>query len=50
MDSLTQWQLPLIPLFYDEALRFHGKEWHGLEPNALNLLDLSRVYRKEKET
>ena len=50
MDSLTQWQLPLIPLFYDEALRFHGKEWHGLEPNPLNLLDLSRVYRKEKET
>lgn len=49
MDSLTQWQLPLIPLFYDEALRFHGKEWHGLEPNPLNLLDLRRVHRKEKD-
>lgn len=44
LDSMTVSSYALIPLYYDQAIRFHGKGWHGLEPNPLNLLDLRSVY------
>lgn len=43
MDSLIVYEAPVVPLFYDEVLRFTRKEVRGLTSNALNLLDLRRV-------
>jgi peptide/nickel transport system substrate-binding protein len=34
---------PIVPLYYDEVLRFTSKRVKGLHSNALNLLDLKRV-------
>ncbi|MGB0177841.1 MAG: ABC transporter substrate-binding protein [Owenweeksia sp.] len=47
MDSLVMAQAPVVPLYYDQVLRFYPKNISGLQGNALNLLDLKRV-RKEK--
>lgn len=43
MDSLLMHEAPIIPLFYDEILRFTRSNVQGLPPNALNLLDLKTV-------
>ena len=43
MDSLVMSQAPVVPLYYDEAVRFCLKEWEGLSPNPLNMLDLRKV-------
>ena len=43
MDSLIIHEAPIIPLYYDEILRFTRREVSGLSPNALNLLDLRTV-------
>ena len=43
MDSLVISEAPIVPLFYDQVLRFYPKSIKGLEGNALNLLDLKRV-------
>lgn len=48
MDSLVLYEAPVVPLFYDEVLRFTRKEVSGLTPNALNLLDLRRVWIKPR--
>lgn len=34
---------PVIVLYYDQVVRFSQKKWEGLEPNAINLLELSHV-------
>ena len=49
MDSLLMEQAPVIPLYYDEAVRFIQKNIEGLEMNPLNILDLKNV-RKQKGT
>ncbi|MBS1683795.1 MAG: ABC transporter substrate-binding protein [Bacteroidetes bacterium] len=36
-------EAPIVPLYYDEVLRFTQKRVKGLRPNGLNLLDLKRV-------
>ena len=36
-------QAPIVPLYYDEVLRFTQKRVHGLHPNGLNLLNLKTV-------
>jgi ABC-type transport system substrate-binding protein len=36
-------QAPIVPLYYDEVLRFTQKRVKGLHSNGLNLLDLKRV-------
>ena len=46
MDSLVMTSAPIVPLFYDEVVRFTRKEVKGLGINATNLLELKRV-RKE---
>ncbi|NNK87440.1 MAG: ABC transporter substrate-binding protein [Flavobacteriaceae bacterium] len=46
MDSLVMQKAPVIPLFYDEVVRFTRKTVKGLGVNPINLLDLKRV-RKE---
>ncbi|WP_246067751.1 ABC transporter substrate-binding protein [Changchengzhania lutea] len=43
MDSLIMEKTPIVPLFYDEVVRFTRKEVTGLGINPINLLDLRRV-------
>ena len=43
MDSLVMAKTPVVPLFYDEVVRFTRKEVSGLGINPINLLDLKRV-------
>lgn len=43
MDSLVMSKTPIVPMFYDEVLRFTRKEVNGLGINPVNLLDLKRV-------
>jgi peptide/nickel transport system substrate-binding protein len=46
MDSLAMQKAIMVPLYYDEVVRFTRKEVKGLGINPINLLDLKRV-RKE---
>lgn len=43
MDRIVIDEAPIVPLYYDEVLRFVRKGITGMEPNAMNLLDLRRV-------
>lgn len=43
MDKLVMDAAPIVPLFYDEVVRFMGKNVHGLGINATNLLELKGV-------
>lgn len=43
MDSLVMSQAPIVPLFYDEVIRFTRKNVQGLGINPINLLELKRV-------
>ena len=36
-------EAPVIPLYYDEALRFVSHTISGMELNAMNLMDLKKV-------
>lgn len=42
-DSLIMHNAPVIPLFYDQAIRFYHNSIDNLEGNALNLLELKNV-------
>lgn len=46
MDSLVMQNAPIIPLFYDEVIRFTRKNVSGLGINPTNLLDLKRVIKE----
>jgi peptide/nickel transport system substrate-binding protein len=46
MDALVMQEAPVIPLYYDEVLRFYPKNVHNLGGNALNLLELKAVYKR----
>ncbi len=43
MDSLAMHKALMVPLYYDEVVRFTRKEVKGLGINPINLLDLKRV-------
>ena len=43
MDSLVMHEAPIVPLFYDEVVRFTRKDVSGLGINPTNLLDLKHV-------
>lgn len=43
MDSLIMSKAPVVPLYYDEVIRFTQKNVSGLGINATNLLDLRTV-------
>ncbi len=43
MDSLVIAEAPVVPLYYDQVLRFYPKQIKGLQSNAMNLLDLKAV-------
>lgn len=47
MDSIIMEDVPVVPLFYDEVVRFKYKNVKGLSTNATNLLDLKKVYKTE---
>lgn len=47
MDSLVMAEAPVVPLYYDQVLRFYPKTVEGLGGNALNMLDLKKVRKKE---
>ena len=47
MDSLVMASAPVVPLFYDEVIRFTRKEIKGLGINPVNLLELKKV-KKDK--
>ena len=46
MDSLVMSTAPIVPLFYDEVVRFTRKEVNGLGINATNLLELKAVSKE----
>ncbi len=48
MDSLVMEEAPIVPLFYDEVVRFTRKEVSGLGINPINLLDLKRVKKTNR--
>lgn len=43
MNSIMMDEVPVIPLYYDIAVRFIRKGVSGMEPNPLNLLILKKV-------
>ena len=43
MDSLVMQESPIIPMFYDEVVRFTRKNVIGLSINSINLLNLKYV-------
>lgn len=47
MDSLLTTSAPVVPLFYDEVVRFTQKNVNGLGINATNLLELKSVKKKD---
>ncbi|MGJ8685041.1 MAG: ABC transporter substrate-binding protein [Nonlabens sp.] len=47
MDSIIINEAPIVPLYYDESVRFISKKVTGLETNAVNMLDLARVRKSE---
>lgn len=46
MDSLMMDSSPIIPLYYDEVVRFNHKNIKGLGVNPINLLNLKYVYKE----
>lgn len=43
MDSLLMAQLPIIPLYYDQSVRFVHKEVKNFSTNPINILNLKKV-------
>jgi peptide/nickel transport system substrate-binding protein len=46
MDSLAMDKALMVPLYYDEVIRFTRKNIKGLGVNPINLLDLKRVKKE----
>lgn len=46
MERIYLDESPVMPIYYEEVLRFVQNNIIGLEPNAMNLLDLKRVQIK----
>ncbi len=47
LDSIVNSKYVIVPLFYDEIVRFISKNITGMELNAINTLDLKRVVKKK---
>jgi peptide/nickel transport system substrate-binding protein len=48
MEQIMLKEAPVVPLYYDEAVRFIQNNVKGLKVNAMNLLDLSEVRLTDK--
>ena len=46
MDSLALSDFPIVPLYYDQVVRFIQKDVIGMEINPINLLILKSVKKK----
>lgn len=46
MEQIVLKEAPIIPLYYDQAVRFYPVNISGLEINPLNLLTLKKVKKK----
>lgn len=46
MDSIIIANAPVVPLYYDESVRFINKSVKGMVVNGVNMLDLTRVYKQ----
>lgn len=46
MDSLIMDNAPIVPLYYDEAIRFTQKNVKGITTNGINILNLKRVFKE----
>ncbi len=46
MDSLIMDDAPVVVLYYDQVLRFVNKQVENIDNNAMNLLNLKRVKKK----
>jgi len=46
MDRLIMESAPIVPLYYDEVLRFHQKNVKGMTINPINLLQLKTVWKE----
>jgi len=47
MDSIIINNAPVIPLYYDQVIRFSRKNIHGLGINPINLLHLKKVQKSK---
>lgn len=47
MDSIVINKAPVIPLYYDQVIRFSRKNIHGLGINPINLLHLKKVRKTD---
>lgn len=45
MDSIIIAEAPIVPLYYDEVIRFSQKNVKGLGINPIDLLNLKRVFK-----
>ena len=48
MDSIIIAEAPIVPLYYDQVVRFTQKNVKGLTNNPQNFLVLKRVWKKKK--
>ncbi len=46
MDKILISEAPVVPLFYDEIIRFYQKDIRNFQTNAMNMLFLKRVYKE----
>ena len=46
MDALAMDLYPVVPLYYDEVIRFTRKNVKGMEINPINLLVLKNVFKE----
>ena len=46
MDKMIMDKAVIVPLYYDQVLRFTQKDIIGLKNNPMNLLNLKRVKKK----
>ncbi len=49
MDRIILEDVPVVPLFYDEIIRFKHQNVKGLTTNPTNLLNLKKVYKTPKK-
>ena len=46
MDALVMKFYPVVPLYYDEVIRFTQKNVKGMEINPINMLVLKNVFKE----
>lgn len=47
MDALIMSDYPVIPLYYDQVIRFVQKNIQGMEINPINLLVLKNIKKNK---